>query len=217
MLPENPIDTLTAANLTSLRGALNATNLTDTVRDTPNVTIFAPSNEAIQGIGSGLGNLTSQQLSDILTYHVVASGPIGYSSALENGTTLETVNGESLTITTGTGGVFVNNARVSVADILIANGVLHVIDQVLNPTNQTIGNSSSNQGTPAFQGATPIAEPPFTSGQPTPTTRISPDATRAADPTSPASSASTAGAAGPLQTGAVGMGALLGAAAFYLM
>ncbi|KAH7380098.1 FAS1 domain-containing protein [Pyrenochaeta sp. MPI-SDFR-AT-0127] len=217
VLPENAIDTLSAANLTSLRGALNATNLTDTVRNTPNITIFAPSNEAIRSIGGGLANLTAQQTTDILTYHVVASGPIGYSSALSNGTKLETVNGESLTITTGAGGVFVNNARVSTADILIANGVLHIIDQVLNPTNQTIANATSNQGTPVFEGATPASEVPFTSGQPTPTTTISPDATRAADPTRPASSTSQAGAAGPMQTGAVGMGALLGAAAVYLM
>ncbi|CAO2647904.1 Nn.00g088260.m01.CDS01 [Neocucurbitaria sp. VM-36] len=218
VLPENALDTLSAANLTSLRGAINATELSDTVNNTPNITIFAPSNEAIQNIGSALANLTTDQITDILTYHVVTSGPIGYSSSLENGTELETANGESLTITVGDGGIFVNNARVTISDLLIANGVVHVIDEVLNPTNQTIADPAAEEGEPVFEGATPASEVPYTSGQPTPTTTIAPEATEAADPTQSGSpSSSTAGAPQPLKTGAVGMGALFGAAAVYLM
>lgn len=217
ILPENALDTLSAANLTSLRGAIIETGLVDTVNSTPNITIFAPSNEAIQGIGSALANLTTKQITDILTYHVV-TGDIGYSSKLENGTTLETANGESLTITVGDGGIFVNNARVTIADVLIANGVVHIIDEVLNPTNQTVADPASDGSEPVFEGASPVSDVPYTSGQPTPTTTISPEATAAADPTqSNSPSSSTAGAPQPLKTGAVGMGALFGAAAVYLM
>jgi hypothetical protein len=208
---------LSAANLTSLRGALNATGLAETVNTTPNITVFAPSNEAFQNIGSALGNLTQDQITDILTYHVVAQGDsIGYSSNLENGTTLTTVNGESLTITVGEGGIFVNNARVVTSDVLIANGVVHVIDEVLNPTNQTMADTAGSEGKPAFEGASSVSDAPFTSGQPTPTRTIAPEATNAADPTRSAGSSSTAGAA-PMKTGAVGMGALFGAAAVYFM
>lgn len=209
---------MSAANLTSLRGALNAIGLADAVNDSPNITVFAPTNEAIQNIGSALQNLTEQQITDILTYHVI-NGTIGYSSGLENGTTLETANGESLTITINNGSVFVNNAKVVTSDILIANGVVHVIDEVLNPTNQTIADPEAPEGEPVFEGATPASEVPYTSGQPTPTTTIAPEATEAANPTNtqnPAAS-STAGASQPMKTGAVGMGALFGAAAVYLM
>ncbi|KAF1947847.1 beta-Ig-H3/Fasciclin [Clathrospora elynae] len=222
VLPENAADTLSAASLTSLRGALNATDLVSTVNDTPNITVFAPSNEAIQDIGSALANLTTQQITDILTYHVVTTGDIGYSSKLKNGTTLKTANGNDLTVTIGDGGIFVNNARVVTSDILIANGVLHVIDEVLNPTNQTIASDSSSEGEPVFEGAMPASDVPFTSGQPTPTTTISPEATEAADPTQTgatggSSSSSSSAAAAPMKTGAVGMGALFGAAAVYLV
>lgn len=208
---------MSAANLTSLRGALNATDLVDTVNDTPNITIFAPTNEAIQNVGSALSNLTTEQISDILTYHVV-TGDIGYSSNLENGTTLTTANGEELTITVGDGGIFVNNARVVTSDVLIANGVVHVIDEVLNPTNQTIADPASGEGAPGFEGATPASEVPYTSDQPTPTTTISPEATEDADPTQTGgSSSSSSAAAAPMKTGAVGMSALFGAAAVYFL
>ncbi|KAF1841953.1 Fasciclin-domain-containing protein [Cucurbitaria berberidis CBS 394.84] len=217
VLPENAVDTLSAANLTSLRGAINATGLVDTVNNTPNITIFAPSNEAIQNIGSAFANLTTEQITDILTYHVV-TGDIGYSSSLENGTSLTTANGGNLTIIVGTGGIFVNNARVITSDVLIANGVVHVIDEVLNPTNKTLADPASKEGKPAFEGATPASDVPYTSGQPTPTNTINAEATKAADPTrSGAMSASTAGAPQAMKTGAVGMGALFGAAAVYMM
>ena len=136
---------------------------------------------------------------------------------MKNGTKLQAANGQSLSITVGKGGVFVNNAKVVTADILIANGVLHVIDQVLNPGNQTMANSTNSQGAPAFSGASSVSDAPFTSGQPTATATIASDvAAAAADPTTSASSTSKANFA-PAQTGAVGLGALLGAAAVYLM
>lgn len=215
VIPEAATDTLSAANLTSLRGALNATELIDTVNTTPNLTIFAPTNEAIQNVFSAFANLTTEQISDVLTYHVVSG--LGYSSGLENGTELTTVNGESLTITIGEGGVFVNNARVVVSDVLIANGVVHVIDEVLNPTNKTLADTSADEGEPVFEGATPASDVPFTSGQPTPTATIGSEATEAADPTASGAPSVSSAAAAPMQTGAVGMGALLGAAAIYLM
>lgn len=215
VIPESASNTLSAANLTSLRGALNATQLVETVDTTPNVTIFAPSNEAIQNVFSAFANLTTEQITDVLTYHVVSG--LGYSSGLENGTELTTLNGESLTVTIGEGGVFVNNARVIVSDVLIANGVVHVIDEVLNPTNKTLADTGADEGESAFEGATPASDVPFTSGQPTPTATIGSEATEAADPTAtPAPSDSAAGAA-PMQTGAIGMGVLFGAAAVYLM
>ena len=213
VLPEVISDTLTTANLTGLRGALNATNLLEAVDTIPDVTIFAPSTEAFSNIGSALANATTEEIASILTYHVV-NGTVGYSSGITNGTVLTTLNGQNLTITIGEEGrIFVNNARVTIPDILVANGVVHVIDEVLNPGNATIANPSDVEGEGAFPGASAVSELPFTSGQPTPTTTINSEATSNAAPG--ASSSSTAGAAAALKTGSVGMGALLGAAAAY--
>ncbi|KAJ4994129.1 fasciclin domain-containing protein [Stagonosporopsis vannaccii] len=213
VLPETVSNTLTTANLTGLRGALNATDLLEAVDTTPDVTIFAPTTEAFANIGSLLANASTEDIASILTYHVV-NGTVGYSSGIENGTVLTTLNGANLTITIGDEGrIFVNSARVTIADVLVANGVVHVIDEVLNPGNATIAEPSDEEGEGAFPGATPVSELPFTSGQPTPTTSINEEATSAAAP-GPSSSGS-AGAAPAMKTGSVGMGALLGAAAVY--
>jgi len=215
VLPEVPSDTLTTAGLSSLRGALNQTDLIEAVDTTPDVTIFAPSNEAFRNIGSALANISNEDLASVLTYHVV-NGTVGYSSGLENNTVLTTLNGANLTITIGDEGrIFVNNARVTIADVLVANGVVHVIDEVLNPANSTIADPAGDEGEPGFPDATAVSEAPFTSGQPTATTSINDEATSAAAPGP--SSSSTAGAPGPVNTGAVGMGALFGAAAVFMM
>ena len=127
-VPQSASDTLTAAGLTSLRGALNATDLLNTIDTTPDLTVFAPTNAALQAIGSGLGALTAEQITAVLTYHAVAGDAPGYSAGLENGTVLPTVNGADVTVTINDGLIFVNNALVITPDVLIANGVAHVID-----------------------------------------------------------------------------------------
>ncbi|RMZ71429.1 TGF beta induced ig-h3 precursor [Pyrenophora seminiperda CCB06] len=215
-IPPLASDALTAGGLTSLRGALVAADLVDTVNGLDDVTIFAPSNEAFQSIGSALPNLTTEQVSSILTYHVVA-GTVGYSSTLKNNTVLETVNGANLTITIDADGdVFVNDALVIMTDVLIANGVVHVIDEVLNPQNATINAPGDKKGDPAYQGATPVSAAPFTSGQPTASRTLAAGPTRApnASTTSSGLPQATRNAAAK---GAVGVCALFGAAAVYFL
>jgi uncharacterized surface protein with fasciclin (FAS1) repeats len=92
------------------------------------VTVFAPSNAAFQAIGSALPNLTMAEITSILTYHVV-NGTVGYSSDLKNGTSLMTLEGGNVTITIMNGTVFVNDAKVVVPNVLVAGGVVHVIDK----------------------------------------------------------------------------------------
>ena len=45
---------------------------------------------------------------------------------------VKTVQGSALTVST-TGGVMVDKARVTAADIVASNGVIHVIDSVVLP------------------------------------------------------------------------------------
>jgi hypothetical protein len=198
---------MTAAALSSLRGAINATSLTSTVNTARDVTIFAPANRGFQRIGSALANLSMEQVTNVLKYHVV-TGAIGYSSSLTNNKKITTTHGSNVTITVGNGGTFVNNARIVLSDVLIANGVIHVIDEVMNPTNQTIANAAAGQGTPVYEGATAVSDSPFASGQPTPSTSIISNIS--ATPTSSATPDNPSG----LSTGAkagIGIGAALGA------
>lgn len=57
----------------------------------------------------------------------MVNGTVGYSTMLTN-TTLKTVGGGNMTIRVQDDGVFVNEAKVTVPDVLVANGVVHVID-----------------------------------------------------------------------------------------
>lgn len=56
-------------------------------------------------------------------------GTIAYSSTLRNGESLKTLTGESVKISISGENVFVNDAKVLIPDILVANGVVHVIDR----------------------------------------------------------------------------------------
>lgn len=210
-LPASDSATALAANLTALAGALTATDLVSTVESLSDVTIFAPSNDAFAAIGSATSNLSTEALAGILQYHVV-QGTVGYSSVLSN-TTLETVGGGNVTITIIDGSVYVNSAKVITPDVLVANGVVHVIDGVLNPSNSTATPNPTTTAA-AFPGASTASDgsTPFTSGVSAPTT-VTNAPTESGSPGATGSAVSTAGAA--MQTGAMGLGALLGGAVMF--
>lgn len=227
-VPLNVSTTAEYANLTALVGLLNATNLTNTVDMAQDITVFAPSNSAFQGIGSAAGNLTTSELMQIAEYHVI-NGSIAYSSLLSN-TTIKSLSGGNLTITVANGEVFVNSARVVNADLLMSNGVMHVIDSVLNPNNTMAkANATESGAATAFSGASSGTVVPLTSGVPTPTVTVTDLITTATQVASGysggggvlpgntaaagSSSSSKAMAAGAMQTGAMGAAALFGGAA----
>jgi uncharacterized surface protein with fasciclin (FAS1) repeats len=130
--PPNILNATLALNLTSFRGAINATNDIDAA-NANNMTIFAPTNEAFSSVGSAFANLTVEDLRNIVAYHLVEN--VYYSSSLTNGTTLQTeYDDNELRISTNENGtVFVNAAEVVVPNVLIANGVLHIIDKCVFP------------------------------------------------------------------------------------
>ena len=97
-------------------------------------TVFAPTNEAFNALFkelgvSGIKDLTAEQLTPILTYHVV-SGKV-MSTDLSN-TSVATLNGKKIKIDISNG-VKINDSNVTAADIAGQNGVVHVIDKVLIP------------------------------------------------------------------------------------
>tara|TARA_Y100001933_G_scaffold42826_1_gene40074 strand:- start:54 stop:377 length:324 start_codon:yes stop_codon:yes gene_type:complete len=60
------------------------------------------------------------------------------SGMLTNGQTVTTLLGTDVTITINSSGVFIDNALVTVADIVGDNGVVHVIDAVLLPNSSSV-------------------------------------------------------------------------------
>jgi uncharacterized surface protein with fasciclin (FAS1) repeats len=204
-LPQNVSSTAVAANLTAAVGALTKADLASTVDELMDVTIFVPSNEAFDAIGNLVGNLTKEDLTKILEYHVI-NGTVAYSTSLMN-MSVPTLGGENVTISIINDEVFVNSAKVTVPNVLVANGVVHVIDAVLNPSNTTaMPNPSESTAAPAFSGAS-STDAGLTSGVPTPTQ------TAATESAPGATSSSSSGGAMPMATGAVNVAALFGGGA----
>jgi uncharacterized surface protein with fasciclin (FAS1) repeats len=105
---------------------LTQASLVDAVDSTRDVTVFVPNNEAFQAIASVLSNATVETLTSVLEYHVIA-GSVLYSPNVTNGTA-KTLQGNNITTTVSNGTVFVNQAKVVIPNVLVANGVVHVID-----------------------------------------------------------------------------------------
>ncbi len=99
-------------------------------------TVFAPNNQAFLDIADVVAGLTQEELTGILTYHVV-SGANALSGSLSdqqsvttlNGDITININGENVSITDGSGG----SSNVIVTDLQCRNGVIHLIDRVLLP------------------------------------------------------------------------------------
>lgn len=121
-----------AGSFKTLVAAVQAAGLVDTLKGPGPFTVFAPTDEAFAKVPKdALDALLKDKaaLTKVLTYHVV-SGKV--MAADVKAGKVRTVQGQELTFGT-TGGVTVDNARVTAADVVASNGVIHVIDTVVMP------------------------------------------------------------------------------------
>ncbi|MGS0527724.1 fasciclin domain-containing protein [Zobellia nedashkovskayae] len=110
------------------------------------VTFFVPSNEAFAEFLTSLKEYTDvldfdedlekEILAQVLKYHAIIGGA-NFSTELSNGSIFETLQSEEIKITVD-GDVYILDttqlqARITTADIEVANGVIHIIDKVLIP------------------------------------------------------------------------------------
>jgi uncharacterized surface protein with fasciclin (FAS1) repeats len=133
--PKDIVDTAKAnGSFATLVTALTAANLADTLKGTGPFTVFAPTDAAFNALPSGLLNsllANTTALTQVLTYHVV-SGKL-MASDVTMRTSVTTLQGGSLPITTTGGQVKIGIATITQTDIECSNGVIHVIDTVLVP------------------------------------------------------------------------------------
>ncbi|KAK6193631.1 2-isopropylmalate synthase (Alpha-isopropylmalate synthase) (Alpha-IPM synthetase) [Pestalotiopsis sp. IQ-011] len=182
ILTEPDVTSVTALDvgLTSMAGALAKANMTTGVDGLRDATIFAPSNAAFVQVGNVLEAAGPDLLSEVLGYHIVEGGAVHSSELLKRvsaggGTVqLSTLEGYTLAVREVNGQLYVNNAKIELADVLTQNGVVHVINDVLNP-HATTAVPDASKATPVadFAGASPVREAPFTSAV-TPTTTLVP-------------------------------------------
>ncbi len=126
-----------AGSFNTLAAAIKAADLVSTLESDGPFTVFAPVDAAFEALPDGtLDTLLMPenrgQLTDILTYHVVA-GEVRAETVVGL-TSATTVNGADVGIEIVDGKVVLNGSvTVTQTDVLASNGVIHVIDGVLLP------------------------------------------------------------------------------------
>ncbi len=137
-----------SADHTTLVAAVKAAGLVDTLKGAGPFTVFAPTNEAFDKLPKGtvdglLKPESKAMLTKILTYHVVAGKQDAAAIAkaidagkgkaefktVAGGTLTASMDGPSVVLTDEKGG----KSKVTIADVMQSNGVIHVVDTVLMP------------------------------------------------------------------------------------
>ncbi len=128
-------------SFTTLVSALQSTGLDLVLANVDNdYTVFAPSDAAFAKLPAGtLEALTTEQLTNILMYHVLpgkvlSDGAITLAQSTSN--MVEAANGDDISLSFSNSTLFVNGAKVSTADVMADNGVIHVIDNVIMPLEE---------------------------------------------------------------------------------
>ena len=126
---QDHITLLTAIDTCGLKGTLSGPGP---------FTLFAPTDAAFNALPAGtvaalLNDIPT--LTDILMHHVLGDSVM--STMLSNGMMATTLLGTDVTVSITNGNVYIDNAMVTVADIIADNGVVHVIDAVLLPSTGT--------------------------------------------------------------------------------
>ena len=182
------------SNFSTLTGLVDAAGLTNALSNEIPLTLYAPTNAAFEKLPTDVVTFLTDpanvaDLRSVLFYHlvrnityldVVTGSGSGYYTTTESATISVTFDN----ITT----FFVNNATVTLPNILASNGIIHVIDEVLLPPTLMLPSSAPITVAPVT-GA-PVSDAPVSpKPSPAPTKKPSVAATTS-KPTTPTSTAS---------------------------
>ncbi|NJL99591.1 MAG: hypothetical protein HC924_12695 [Synechococcaceae cyanobacterium SM2_3_2] len=153
---------LATPDLSTLVEALIAAGLVDTLSGEGPFTVFAPNNDAFAALleDTPVEDVPVDVLTEILLYHVVA-GQLDAEALLAAGgaTTLRVPSGSGpvdVTVTTDGTNLFINDSLVLAADIEASNGIVFVIDEVLDALAPTLVSSSPEDGATNVEVDAPI-------------------------------------------------------------
>jgi uncharacterized surface protein with fasciclin (FAS1) repeats len=143
---DNIVDTAVAnGNFTTLVAALQAAELDDDLEGAGPFTVFAPTDAAFDLLPSGtvpflLDPANRAALIDILSYHVFNGSVLSPAAIALDGQDVAMLNGGTMALDVVAGDLILNiggnrQAKVVITDVLCSNGVIHVIDVVLDPAD----------------------------------------------------------------------------------
>lgn len=137
---ETVVDAAIDNGFTTLTAAVIEAELLPALSDPfAQYTVFAPTDQAfddfVAAAGITLNDLLAlPNLADVLLYHTLDSEVLSSGLTAGNVTTME---GSDVVVNL-TGGVFINDAEVTLADVDVDNGVVHVINKVLDPATASL-------------------------------------------------------------------------------
>ena len=130
---------------TTLEAAIVAAGLDETLASEGPFTVFAPTDDAFSVIPADVIDALladpTGDLTQILLNHVVSGTTL--STDLSDGMMITTLQGGDVMVSIADGVVMIGNATVIIADITADNGVVHVIDAVIETTTSNIIESSA--------------------------------------------------------------------------
>ena len=125
------------SSFTTLNAAVIKGGLVAKLNGTEQLTLLAPTNDAFDAAeitSAVLEGLPSNDVANILYYHVIPSKILAADMPAGPNAKVLTFNGDSVFVTKNTNGVFVNGVKVAEADIVASNGVVHTLGTgVLKP------------------------------------------------------------------------------------
>ncbi len=125
-------------NFSLLKQAVVRAGLTSAL-SSGTLTVFAPDNAAFAAAGldsATIASIPENDLATILKYHVLNAKV--EAAGVPASDTVNTLDGLNLYASSNANGVFVNGIKVKTANVQAANGVIHVISDVLIPPSDNI-------------------------------------------------------------------------------
>ncbi|XP_029957373.1 periostin isoform X2 [Salarias fasciatus] len=121
---------------------METAGLDETLKQEGSYTIFAPTDDAFDGLNSDDFDLLKSDINalrTILLYHL--SNGIFINGGLQGGVTnlLKTLQGNNLQVLSVNNSIHVNSVDVPDSDLMATNGVIHVVKNVLYPGDLPVG------------------------------------------------------------------------------
>lgn len=134
-------------DFSTLEAAVLKAKLEDTLKAAGPFTVFAPDNAAFAASGiTSIAGFTEAQLKSILLYHTLKTRILAAGVPAGPNAKVTTASGDSVFVTSKSSGVFINGIKVTQADIITDNGVIHRINRVLLPPAGNIVQTAQTPG-----------------------------------------------------------------------
>jgi uncharacterized surface protein with fasciclin (FAS1) repeats len=126
-----------AGHFKTLAKLLTRAGLVSALQQPGPFTVFAPTDAAFKKVPKKTLNSllrNKMKLKAVLLYHVVA-GKLTAADVVKV-SSAKTLDGRDVRIRVSGSNVFVNKAKVTTADVMASNGVIHVVNRVLIPPSR---------------------------------------------------------------------------------